>query len=231
MVPLDKHSESSCCPIGSGAAIHASAAKHISKWDMVCHAGIDDEQSSAAVGGRLLVLKLFRPEMSGPIFLLGVNQHLARDSNTALRRIFCAGLWRPVCTHWRHECCSRWGYSSRSKRSPYFRMGTSMRTCAGLRRFRTRRIMPRGKHVYIHAGQSSGLVALCTLEHIATCFLSHHADVPSSSFCSWAGLCWCMSPFVSNGATAALPCGPQKAAQSCNTLEVATSSGYQLVTT
>ena len=32
-------------------------------------------------------------------------------------------------------------------------------------------------------------------------------------------------------ATAALQCGPQKVARSCNTLGMATSSGYQLVTT
>ena len=50
-------------PIGSVAAIHASAAKQIWKWDMACRAGIDDEhwQCSAAVGGHLLGLKLFRP--------------------------------------------------------------------------------------------------------------------------------------------------------------------------
>ena len=30
------------CPIGSGVAINASASKHISKWDVVCPAGIDD---------------------------------------------------------------------------------------------------------------------------------------------------------------------------------------------
>ena len=50
-------------PIGSVASIHASAAKQIWKWDMACRAGIDDEhwQCSAAVGGHLLGLKLFRP--------------------------------------------------------------------------------------------------------------------------------------------------------------------------
>ena len=52
---------------------------------MVCPAGIDDEQWSAAVGSRLLGLKLFRPEMSGPPFLSGVNQHVKRDSNTVRR--------------------------------------------------------------------------------------------------------------------------------------------------
>ena len=43
-------------PVGSGAAIHAPAAVHISN-------GVDDKEWPSAVGGRLLGLKLFRLEM------------------------------------------------------------------------------------------------------------------------------------------------------------------------
>ena len=114
--------------IGSGAAIRASAAKHILKWDMVCPAGIDKEQWLAAAGGRLLCLKLFRPEMSGPLFLLGENQHVALDSNIVLRRIFmqtvanmktlalaCGGQFALIGDMNAAPDRGRWGYSSRSK--------------------------------------------------------------------------------------------------------------------
>ena len=47
-------------PVGSGAAIHASAAKHIPQWDVVCPAGISDEEWMAAADGRLLGLKICR---------------------------------------------------------------------------------------------------------------------------------------------------------------------------
>ena len=53
---------------------------------------------------------------------------------------------------------------------------------------------------------SSGFLSFCTLKHIATCFSRCHGNVPSTSFGSWAGPCGCISPFVSNGDAAALPC-------------------------
>ena len=95
---------------------------------MVCPAGIDDEQLSAAVGGRLLGLKLFRPEISGPLFLLGMNQHVVRDSSIALRSILlqtvvnmktlaqaCRGWFALIGDMNAAPDGGRWGYSSRSK--------------------------------------------------------------------------------------------------------------------
>ena len=104
------------CPNGSGSAIHASTAKHISKLGVFCPAGIDDEESATAVGARLLGLKLLGPNMLCPLFLLGVDQHVARDSylkntsaNGGLYEYAHARRWRAASTYWRHERCSRGG--------------------------------------------------------------------------------------------------------------------------
>ena len=118
-------------PVGSGVAIHASAAKYVSKWDMICPSGmtgIDDKQWMAAVSGRLLGLQLRRPEMTSPFFLIGVNQHVAKDDNAALREMLlqtlahmnalalaCGGRFALVGDMNAAPEGGRWGYSSRSK--------------------------------------------------------------------------------------------------------------------
>ena len=74
-------------PVGSGVLTHSSAAKCISRLQLVKPPNVDDEQWHLAVDGRILGLTLGRPGMAAQLHVIGVNQHVASDENAQLRGI------------------------------------------------------------------------------------------------------------------------------------------------
>jgi hypothetical protein len=74
-------------PVGSGALIHSSAAKHISRLQLEKPPNVDDGDWRRAIDGRVFGVTLTRPGTTGPIQMMGVNQHVASSENAHLRAI------------------------------------------------------------------------------------------------------------------------------------------------
>ena len=72
--------------------IHSSAAKCISRLQLVTPPNVDDEQWHLAVDGRILGLTLSRQGMAAQLHIIGVNQHVASDENAQLRGILLSTL-------------------------------------------------------------------------------------------------------------------------------------------
>ena len=115
-------------PVGSGAMVHASAAKFIRKLEVPCPPGMDRDSWNEAVGGRILLLEMVLPDIEGRTWLLGFNQHVAANDRTTARGIVLTTLAH--ITHQAHErgwrlvllgdanaapLGGRWGYSPNSK--------------------------------------------------------------------------------------------------------------------
>ena len=79
-------------PVGSGVLIHSSAAKCISRLQLVKPPNVDYEQWHLAVDGRILGLTLGRPGMAAQLHITGVNEHVASDENAQLRGILLSTL-------------------------------------------------------------------------------------------------------------------------------------------
>ena len=61
-------------PVGIGAVVHCSLAKHILDCVVECPQGQDPQAWEAAVGGRILNLRLTRPDLPFTWHILGVYQ-------------------------------------------------------------------------------------------------------------------------------------------------------------
>ena len=79
-------------PVGSGAMVHVSAAKFIKQLEVPCPPGLDPQEWSLAVDGRILHLELDRPEAGGRIWYVGLNQHVAANDKTLPRELVLSTL-------------------------------------------------------------------------------------------------------------------------------------------
>ena len=115
-------------PVGTGAMVHASAAKLIKQVSVPCPAGLDHSQWSLAVSGRILLLEMDNPEVEGLTWFVGVNQHVATNENLEARAMVLSTLAHLVDSVQRRGGRlilmgdanaapegGRWGYSLRSK--------------------------------------------------------------------------------------------------------------------
>ena len=74
-------------PVGMGVLIHASAAKLVAPVSLQCPQGSDKDQWEQAVGGRLICLKLSQPGAGNPLYVVGLNQHVAAGSTSTARSL------------------------------------------------------------------------------------------------------------------------------------------------
>jgi hypothetical protein len=87
-------------PVGLGAVVHVSAIKHIRHLELTCPPHLNQEQWSKVVKGRILLLELARPETDGPIWFVGLNQHVASYSNFQAREMVLATIKHlALCTY------------------------------------------------------------------------------------------------------------------------------------
>ena len=115
-------------PVGSGALVHASAARYIKQLEVVCPPGMELEQWSSAVSGRILHLEFTHPDSERPVWFVGLNQHVAAEGRAQARETVLATL-RHITLQARDQGLRlvilgdanaapdgcRWGYSQQSK--------------------------------------------------------------------------------------------------------------------
>ena len=115
-------------PVGSGALVHASAARYIRQMEVVCPPEIDGEQWSLAVPGRILHLELDHPDCERRVWFVGLNQHVAAVERVHARDMVLATL-KHITTRAKDQGLrlvilgdansapegGRWGYSQHSK--------------------------------------------------------------------------------------------------------------------
>ena len=115
-------------PVGVGALIHSSLARHATKLEVVRPPGIASESWSEAVQGRILLLQLSRPELSCTWWFVGVYQHIASETNDPARHLLMLtlGHLKVLAAEGGHRLVimgdanaapqgGRWGYSPSSK--------------------------------------------------------------------------------------------------------------------
>ncbi len=78
-------SASSGRPVGMGAIIHCSLAKHMLDCVIECPEGQNPQTWEAAVGGRVLNIKISRPDLPSTWHIIGVYQHVAKKANRSMR--------------------------------------------------------------------------------------------------------------------------------------------------
>ena len=76
-------------PVGIGAVVHCSLANYMIDCVVPDPGGID---GAAAVDGRILHLKITRPETPHTWHFVGVYQHVARSTNIGARNLLRATL-------------------------------------------------------------------------------------------------------------------------------------------
>jgi len=79
-------------PVGSGALVHASAARYIKQIDATCPPEMDRDQWLLAVPGRILHLELDHPDCERRVWLVGLNQHIAAKDRVQAREMVLATL-------------------------------------------------------------------------------------------------------------------------------------------
>ena len=79
-------------PVGSGALVHASAARYIRQMEVVCPPEIAGEQWSLAVPGRILHLEFDHPDCERRVWFVGLNQHVAAGDRVHARDMVLATL-------------------------------------------------------------------------------------------------------------------------------------------
>ena len=115
-------------PVGSGAVVHVSAAKHIKQLKIVCPPDLDELSWISAVKGRLLVLEMERPGVQGRTWFVGINQHVASAANSTAREMVLSTIAHLTIEAKRQGVLlivigdanaapggCRWGYSKKSK--------------------------------------------------------------------------------------------------------------------
>jgi hypothetical protein len=78
-------SASSGRPVGMGAIIYCSLAKHMLDCVIECPEGQNPQTWEAAVGGRVLNIKISRPDLPSTWHIIGVYQHVAKKANQSMR--------------------------------------------------------------------------------------------------------------------------------------------------
>ena len=81
-------------PVGSGALVHASAARYIKQIDVICPPEMDRDWWLSAVPGRILHMELDHPDCERRVWLVGPNQHAAAKDRVQAREMVLASLKR-----------------------------------------------------------------------------------------------------------------------------------------